>query len=691
MLVVVGVLRSRATDGDELAAQVGDARRDLCPPAGESIAPVAAPTLITHGDILPEAAGPGALARVARMRAFVRLALAVTLASGAVVTLAPAAAPATAVARDVSDFTFDSFEVDYTLSREADGTATLEVVETIVARFPEFDQNRGIIRAIPDDYDGVPLSTSIIGVTDENGTPVYYESYYSGGFVELALGTDEFVRGVQTYVISYTQQNVVRSFDDTNADEFYWDVNGTGWQQPFGRVSATVTLAPDVAATLTGSAACYVGAFGEDETCPIEAVSGENAPDGVDTVVAASATDLAPGETLTVAIGFEPGTFLTPEPVRPTPPPPPPPLPWWMHLVSGGLGLASAGALVASIVSRVRAGGGAKGRGVIIPQYTEPEGIDILQSAQLLGRSTSAIPAAVVRLAVRKNLRILAYPVEQGAAPYTLQYLGDGGTDVLDRAVLTALFGRTRDAGELREYGTYDSALGVRLNKLATEARASLLADGFQRKPTGTGFGFLMVLAQMVVGFAALITIAVSGEVFDDASPLALLALPGTFFAGIIAFALALRPVQLTEKGREARDHLEGMKLYLTVAEQDRLRMLQSPQGAERIDVGNDLELVKLYERLLPWAVVWGVEDQWMRELAIRVAATDTAPDWYVGRTGFDAAVFSTAVRGVTTTLTAPRSSSSGWSGSSGGSFSGGSFGGGFSGGGGGGGGGGGR
>ena len=621
------------------------------------------------------------LASVASMRTPARFALTLALAAGFALSLTPTAAIATALKSDVSDFTFDSFDADYTLSREADGTATLEVVETIVARFPDFDQNRGIIRAIPDDYDGVPLNTRINGVTDANGDPVFFESYPSGDFVELALGTDEFVRGVQTYVISYTQQNVVRSFDDTASDEFYWDVNGTGWQQPFGEVSATVTLAPDVAEALTGNAACYVGAFGEDEQCMID-------EDG--TTFTASAADLAPGETVTVAIGFEPGTFLTPDPVRPIAPPPPPPLPWWMHLVSGGLGLASAGALVASIVSRVRAGGGAKGRGVIIPQYTEPSGIDILQSAQLLGRSTSAIPAAVVRLAVRKNLRILAYSVEKDAAPYTLQYLSDDRTDVLDRAVLTALFGRTRDAGELREYGTYDSALGARLTKLSTEARASLVTEGFQRKPSGIGFGWLTVVAQMVIGFAAFITVGISVEVFNDASPFALLAIPVTFVAGIVAFALALRPLQLTEKGREARDHLEGMKLYLTVAEQDRLRMLQSPQGAERIDVGNDLELVKLYERLLPWAVVWGVEDQWMRELELRVAATGETPDWFVGRNGFEVALFTTALRGMTATTTAPVSSSS-WSGSGGGSFSGGSFGGGFSGGGGGGGGGGGR
>ena len=605
------------------------------------------------------------------MRTPARLALALTLAAGFALAFAPSAAQA-----DTSNFTFDSFDAEYTLSREADGTSTLLVVETIVARFPDFDQNRGIIRAIPDDYDGVPLRTSVIGVTDQNGTDVYYESVYSNGFVELYLGTDEYVRGVQTYVISYTQQNVVRSFDDTASDEFYWDINGTGWQQPFGRVSATVTLAPDVAAALTGSTACYVGAFGENEFCTLEDAGG---------TFTAAATDLSPFETLTVAIGFAPGTFLTPEP---TPPPEPQEIPLWMHLLSGGIGLASAGALGAAIVSRVRAGSGVKSRGAIIPQYSEPEGFDILQAAHLIGRSSAGMPAVIVRLAVRKNLRILAYAVENNTAPYTLQYLSDEGTDVLDLAVLEALFGVDRAAGALKPYGKYDSALSSRLDELSSRALSSIVDDGFKRMAPGIGFGWLMLLAQWLLMAVAGVAIILSTVLFINVSPLAFLSLTGAFIAGFFAFGLAIRPQQFTEKGREARDYLEGMKLYLTVAEEERLRVLQSPQGAERIDVGNNLELVKLYEKLLPWAVIWGVEDQWMRELALRVAATDTTPDWFVGTNGFEVSLFNTAVRGVTATTLAPSTSRSG---SGGGSFSGGSSGGGFSGGGGGGGGGGGR
>jgi uncharacterized membrane protein YgcG len=106
------------------------------------------------------------------------------------------------------------------------------------------------------------------------------------------------------------------------------------------------------------------------------------------------------------------------------------------------------------------------------------------------------------------------------------------------------------------------------------------------------------------------------------------------------------------------------------------------------------VELVKLYEKLLPYAVLWGVEREWAAELAVYYEQEAAQPGWFVSQNTFSALHFASALNGmvgsVRTTQTPPPSTNS-WSGSGGGSFSGGSFGGGFSGGGGGGGGGGGR
>jgi len=94
--------------------------------------------------------------------------------------------------------------------------------------------------------------------------------------------------------------------------------------------------------------------------------------------------------------------------------------------------------------------------------------------------------------------------------------------------------------------------------------------------------------------------------------------------------------------------------------------------------------VLKLNERLLPYAVLFGLEQEWSRELAALYEARGETPGWYAGRGAFDSRAFAVGVASFST------ASSTSWSGSSSSSSSSGSGGGGSSGGGGGGGGGGG-
>jgi hypothetical protein len=133
------------------------------------------------------------------------LALAALLAGvGAPTSVLPARADA-----DTSDFEYSLFDADYTLSRAADGTSELTVVETLVAEFPEYDQNRGIIRSLPRFSQRVDLAPDVLSIVDEDGDAVAWEETVTDDDLELALGTDEFVHGETTYVITYTERNVV--------------------------------------------------------------------------------------------------------------------------------------------------------------------------------------------------------------------------------------------------------------------------------------------------------------------------------------------------------------------------------------------------------------------------------------------------------------------------------------------------
>ena len=314
------------------------------------------------------------------------------------------ASPAVA---DTSDFTFDSFSADYTLTRAADGTSQLDVVETVVARFPDFDQNRGIIRAIPTYYQRVDLETTVNSVVDENGEPVPFTFTDAGDFQELALGDDTYVRGVTTYVISYTSHNVVGTFADTNDDEFYWDVNGTGTAQPIDAVAATVHVDPSLSDALTGENACYRGPAGSTDTCAITPSS--DASTGA-TLFGVSESTLGPQESVTVAIGFTAGTFVQGEKTQPVPREFSSEAPLWSTVLAALVGVLAAALAVVAIVLAVRRRRNEPGRHIIVPQYSVPRGLNVMVAAHLVSRGGTAIPAQLVSLAVRKNLRILTLP-----------------------------------------------------------------------------------------------------------------------------------------------------------------------------------------------------------------------------------------------------------------------------------------
>ena len=616
-----------------------------------------------------------------------------------------------AAAADTSDFTFDSFHADYTLTRDDDGTARMTVVETIVAEFPEFDQNRGILRALPQYYHERFTNPSVTSVVDDTGADVYVEEFDEGPFLVLALGTDEFVHGETTYVITYELENVIGSFTDTGADEFYWDVNGTGWDQPFGEVSATLHVDEELTPALTGATACYVGPLRSTEVCTLA-----TEPEDAGTVFSAAERDLGPRENVSLSVAFAPGTFVLgeivtvpddpyyEEPGSPSGGPASLGEPTVFSNVLSGLGLFGAIAVfVGAIVSRVRGGGDAKVNRAVIPQYSVPEGLNVMMAAHLLERPSTAVPAQLVSLAVRKKIRILDYPVTASGAEYTLQYLTDEGVDGLEKQVLVAIFGTAPTPGDVRELAPRDATLGTAVIAASTSARTQVTTSGLRGAVSGRPAMFVALgVLITIVGFAN-----VTGSMSNGAfAPLAVLSIIGGIFAIVAAGATFRSTGALTVAGAELKNYLLGMRMYLELAEKERFRMLQSPSGAERVDVGDTRQIIKLYEKLLPFAVIWGVEDQWMHELAIHAQSEPSDTPWLVSDQGLSSFQLSQTLRSMTaaTTYTPPPPETSAWTGSGnspwsgGGSSSssssssfGGSSGGGFSGGGGGGGGGGGR
>jgi hypothetical protein len=157
--------------------------------------------------------------------------------------------------------------------------------------------------------------------------------------------------------------------------------------------------------------------------------------------------------------------------------------------------------------------------------------------------------------------------------------------------------------------------------------------------------------------------------------PLGLMVVP---LVAIAIIGICLWRTPLTAEGAERVDHLKGLEVYIELAEADRLRVLQSPQGAERepIDATSGAERLKLIERLLPWAVLTGHERDWAKQLG-EYYSEGQSPSWFSSTQPFSIGSFAAGVGSVSSALSSSYSGSSSSGGSSGGGSSGGGGGGG--------------
>lgn len=562
---------------------------------------------------------------------------------------------------NVDNFTFDSFEVVYELDRDADGRATLTTTETLVARFPDVDQNRGIRRTLPATYQGRPTALEVVSVTDENGQsrPFTVESSDAVTSVVSAVPEGQFVRGVQTYVITYTQRDVVDRFTNTNAEEFYWNLNGTDWPQPFARVSGEVRLGAGLAESLTGGAFCYQGYAGSSDVCEISV-------DG-DTVTVSSSRPLAPYENVTVAIGFQPGTFTLYDrsPLAS-------PFFWMLSLVV----LGALVIMIAALRLRYTRFRDADGRPVIVAEYLPPAGVDLVEAAILLHRRKRAIASEIVDLAVQGHIRIVEEQKSAFRSTWRLELVNILGASNYEMRLLQFFFGTSVKPGATHTLSATSTTINTKLAKFLTDVAIDETTKRRWRRTVPARYS----VGLSAIGFAAVFGAFVSwvGLNEEGRDPgWGFVAVGVCVIAAIITTsAMGRRP--LTETGAEIHDHLKGLNEYIQLAEADRMRVLQSPEGALRdpVDPTDQSQRLRLTERLLPWAVLFGHEKEWAKELGTFYPEGES-PSWYRGAGAFHAGAFAAGVSSVSSTMSSSYSGTSSSGGSGGGGSSGGGGGGG--------------
>ncbi|HMR72892.1 MAG TPA: DUF2207 domain-containing protein [Candidatus Saccharibacteria bacterium] len=555
-------------------------------------------------------------------------------------------------AANTNNFTISSYTADMTLSRDSDNRSLLAVTETITAEFPSYDQNHGLERAFVKEYDGHSLSFTLKSVADDRGNAL--EHHWSGD--NLRIGdADTYVHGTNVYVISYTMRDVTKYYDTTTRDEFYWDILGTDWQVPITSATITLTIDPLLRSALSGDVACYMGSYGATTTCTPEHVS--------DSFIV-QANQLQPRSGITLALGFNEGTFAVYQqsPVERL-------FAWWVVLqfVIGPLAIV---VLIWFIVGWFRRMERTKELGTIVPEYLPPRDASVTASARVGGYSMSIMTAQLLDLAVRHYVRI--YEVKKAKLFSTAQYelaveRDPEGLREEEQELLKDTFGTLPSVGQrinLKELQNNPEYYRRTLNNDADLDKLIRGEYGFRELDEGSkSWARRIALVSLVVG---LVTLSFMWLI-----------------TALIVFGVSFTAWRLTDKGLTLKRYLKGLEMYIRVAETERIKMLQSPETAEKIqeiaagDPADPKLLIKLYEKVLPYAVLFGQERQWNKQLGTYYETAGSSPDWYTGQAAFNAVVFSSAMSSFTQASSYASSSSSSSGGSSGGGFSGGGGGGG--------------
>jgi len=477
----------------------------------------------------------------------------------------------------------------------------IDVTETIHADF--IGSWHGLYRTIPVEYAGphgtnYSLFLRVTRVTDEDGTPLKYESSRERQYRKLKIYVPGAEDARKTIVIQYQVLDGLRFWE--TYDELYWNVTGDEWDVPIRDADARVVLPEGTTGIRTN---VYTGAYGS---------SSQDA----DSEIVANAVDvrlrrpLGFHEGLTVAIAWDKGFVRQPS-----------------GFARVSLFLQSNWPLFIPIVALALmfwiwyTRGRDPRLNPIAAQYAPPEGLTPGEAGTLVDESANMrdITATIVDLAVRGYILIEETSKEHifplGSDKDYVFHLRKPrqewtGLKDHEQELLDGMFPEGADVTSLDKLHNnfYTELPGIKSALLG-----SLVTHGYYgRRPDSVRGGWLG--GGVIVGVILLL----GGLRF--AAQLGMAPLP-FIVAGILTAAVIcgfgwFMPVR-TAQGTDALEHLLGFEDFLNHVEADRFnRTVKTPE---------------MFEKFLPYAMALGVEKNWSK--AFQSIYTQP-PQWYRGSFG---------------------------------------------------------
>lgn len=542
------------------------------------------------------------------------------------------------------------FDVDMVAQQDS----TLEITEIIVADFRN-DPHHGIIRSIPIKYSDdqgnhLNLRWQLESITNDQGKEWPYSYYQQDGKLNLKIGDpNRYLSDTATFKIQYKIKRAVNYFEDH--DEIYWNVTGNEVEVLIQKASITIHTPTPISNTqLDGT--CYTGSlFSKESDCDVQ-----NTGSGI---TYRSLNPLYPGQGLTVVAGFPSGTLLRPPAAQE----------WvWFFQDNWPYLLPLITFLFSLVIWWKRGRNPRTTKDVIVPQYEAPEKMTPAEVGALIDErvDTKDLSSAIVDMAVRGYLRIEEHVTKKlfgEKRDYTFIKEKEWEKAALkdyEKEMMKAIFGNGKEKKlEDLKYHYYKNIPLIKdqiYREMTSQKLFPIRPDKVRTTYFSVGLAIAFVGFCLLFGLSDFISIPIG------------ICVSGLIIAGFAPFM----PVK-TQKGVELYYQALGLEDFIHTAEKDRL---------------NFQEKEHTFERLLPYAMVFGLADKWSKAFE---GIYKGIPSWFKTDDQDLLAHFnsfylwnslSNLSRQATTNMTAaPRSSSgsSAWRGSSGfgGGFSGGGFGGG--------------
>ncbi len=588
----------------------------------------------------------------------------------------------------------------------------LLVTESIQVNAEGRSIRRGILRDFPTTYtrkDGTRVEVGFdVQSVARDGADEHYVTERMNNGVRIRIGNaDQLLNyGLHEYVIKYRTTRQIGFFD--SFDELYWNVTGTGWTFPIDVAEARITLPDSVAFTQTALYTGPQGARGKDARI-VEQQPGR--------IVFRTTQVLPVANGLTVAAAWQKGVVAPPTQQQK--------LEALLQDYPGALyaGAGSAFVILFYCLAWLLVGRDPR-RGIVIPLFAPPQGMSAaaVRYVETMNFDERVFTAAIIGLGVNGHLKLKG----SGDAGVISHVKGTKPLDVAEQTVVTELFTKEssvrldqsdhkviNDAkyklwtslaktykGKMFANNFLWSFFGLFATAVVTAAVVYAFLESYGTSAPGMVAGTLIPLLPMMIGASQIrygwrrdnmlrMLIGLAVVVVFGAIGIAIMSFNAGFgpvvLPGVVPYALAAIAslgffwLQAPSKeGRRIMDQIEGFKLYLGVAEKDRLNFNNPPE-----------ETPELFERFLPYAIALDVENAWAKRFAgvlaaaaaagVAVATWTSDRRWRDNPSAFASSIGEDLSRTIASASSSPASSSGGGSssGSSGGGSSGGGGGGG--------------